>query len=229
MRLTIRFTTLAALATALFVLAVPTVRAQTVNPLLQATIADNAFDLTNPKANTSYFVLDFEGQQSGSTPESVAFAYKWTGSKTGTDMIMALASAGVGFNVDFSTDPVFGTFYQGFGFNEPPIHATGNAFWAYWNFDNAPGQSVVPTQSDFVLAPLGADDRQLANNSWDAWNYIADFTEFDFVTPDPADAPAVPLASAAAPEPGTLSLVLMIGGTTGVAGIVRRRKAARAK
>jgi len=182
--------------------------AQIAVPKLDATIADSPADLTSPTAFTSYFVLDFH---SGSIPQSFAFAYKWSGSKTGGDLVDALSGAGIGFSDTFQTFPPFGRFFDSFTYGGHSVATPGDfsSFWSYWNSTDG---------LNWTEAVNGSDLTPLVDGSWDGWSFTPSGSFL---------APRTPLAGTAAPEPGTFGLLLMVGGTSGVAALAGRRRSSR--
>ncbi len=161
-------------------------------------------------SNISYFVLDF---LSGPAPQSFAFAYRYDGTKTGGNMLDALAAGTAGNTkpltftaTDFGGD--LKRFPDGFSYDGKSITRPSDfsSYWSYWNSENG---------SVWSEAQVGLDNRVLTNNTWDGWSYA-----FNGVTV----APRTPLAAtAAAPEPGTFTL-LVVGGITGAGIVLRRRR-----
>jgi hypothetical protein len=156
--------------------------------------------------NLSYFVLDFKN---GPVPQSYAFGYRYSGAKTGGDMLDALVADVPTFTANTQTFGNFGRFMIGLGFdgkfqdNSPP---NPNAFWAYW---------LAEDGLNWATSDFGLDGRPLANGSWDGWTWGQDFNNF------PGPAPSTPFLSADAPEPGSGLLALI---ALGVVGLVTRRK-----
>lgn len=196
-----------AAATLLFALTWSVSNAQVIPVDLETTVGSGE--------NLSYFVLDFK---SGPSPESYAFGYRYTGTKTGTDLINALVSAlGPNFQAEFVSFPGLGSFATGFGYDGKFINASTSPapdYWSYWG---------SPDGLSWAYPGEGSDLRQLSNGSWDGWSYDADFND-DF-DPGGTASPTTPLlaSSANAPEPGTLAL-LTVGSIAGF--ITRRRRAA---
>jgi hypothetical protein len=187
-----------AFSTALLVFASQSFAFAQINPKIETTIGSGS--------NISYFVLDF---LSGPAPQSYAFAYRYDGTKTGGDLIAALATNAPTFRVEFQQFS-FGRLYDGFGYSDKFIKAPAfpaTSFWSYWNGTN--GQDWTSPQE------FGADGRTLVNGSWDGFSYALNGV---------AVAPRTPLAvTAAAPEPGSLTL-LAVAAISGAGIVVRRRR-----
>ncbi|MES2464518.1 MAG: PEP-CTERM sorting domain-containing protein [Armatimonadota bacterium] len=173
-----------------------------ITPRIETTIGSGS--------SISYFVLDF---LSGPTPQSYAFAYRYDGTKTGGDMLdaLALGSAGTAKPLTFTFTDYGGElkrFPDGFSYDGKSLTRPSNfsSYWSYWNSTNG----VTWTE-----AQVGLDTRVLTNGAWDGWSYALNGVTV---------APRTPLvATAAAPEPGTLTL-FAAAAISGAGVIVRRRR-----
>ena len=163
--------------------------AQTFTPLLTATVGAGSEE--------TFLALDFKD---GTPNDSFAFGYKYDGTKTGTDLLNALASSGL------STQYIFnGRAVNGFTFgSHSEAGFTNTNYWEYWK---GPDGQNWNYSSAGVTAPL-------TNGGWDGWSFTDNGTLAPPLTPA-----AVPEASSAV----SLGLLALLGvGVTAV----RRKKTA---
>ncbi len=172
-------------------------------------------------SNEAYFVVDWNNSL---TPRTLAWGYRWNGTKTGEDMLRDIDASdiwlehsgilfafgyalyGMGYDLqqDMSGFVVGSTPLEGGYANNPLNHyregfGFTSGFWSYWT-DN--GANPYGTGS-WVLSPVGMSDRILVNGGWDGWSFSTDVATF---TSTP---PGTPVA-APIPEPGTVFLIVVI-------------------
>ena len=147
-------------------------------------------------ANQAVTVLDFGD-------DSYAFEYRWDGSATGIDMILALDAAGP---LEVTTqDFGFGLFVDTITYESLVM---GGGYPTNWI-----GYFISTDGEVWTESTLGASDRALTDGDWDGWA-----RQFSDPFPDPlASIPQTPLALTV-PEP--TSLLLM----TGALGLLLRRR-----
>jgi hypothetical protein len=151
-------------------------------------------------SNESFFVLDFND---GAATSSYAFAYRYDGTRTGEDLLGALA-AEAGLTVVAQEFP-FGPFVVTLGYNGQSRTGGANDYWSYWLSDNG---------ADWVSAGVGVRARTLSNGSWDGWSWAPNLQA------TPPDVPQIP-------EPS--SFLLVSTGLLGLAGAVVRRRNERSR
>jgi hypothetical protein len=170
---------------------------------------------TGTGSNRAGLVIDWND---GTTQDSFAWGYRWSGSATGEDLFRAIAGAlaesqsSLPFGPPVSDgvgDPALSLFIRNFSFGpsvdrvaylEPggPAHDQdsanfNNGFWSYWLDE---GTGTYP--DTWTSSMVGFGDRTLADGSWDAFSYVPDFNG---VPPS--------AAIAAIPEPRTIGLLLL--------------------
>lgn len=159
---------------------------------------------------------------------SIAWGFRWDGSKTGIEMLHAIDAADPRLHLEFKTFEGFGEYLSaayydldgdgGISF-DGTVTDSGDHFrddfdgyWRYFVKDATDGNSPAWSQGD--EAQVGASTRMLANGSWDAWVY----TDYAYY-PDPGPVP--PSAVAAVPEPSAVwTLTLALACSTA---LIRRR------
>ena len=168
--------------------------AQTFTPLLTATVGTGSEE--------TFLALDFKD---GTPNDNFAFGYKYDGTKTGADLLNALASSGL------TTQYIFnGAAVNGFTFgSHSEAGFTNTSYWEYWKSTDGQNWSY---SSVGVAAPLTA-------GGWDGWSFTTTGDEVPPVTPTTSMPAAVPEASSAV----SLGLLALLGaGLTAV----RRKKTA---
>jgi hypothetical protein len=166
-------------------------------------------------SNRAALVIDWKD---GTTTASMVWGYRWNGTKTGKDMVKAVAAA-VGYyngtttttaTADGDGDPSltlyidteysFGDLIYTLDYSSGAItHSLGgfnvdsDGFWAYYTAANS---STLPTSWEF--SSVGIGDRVLTNNSWDAFTWAP---APDYSASAPAAPVAVPGSGAGTPTP----------------------------
>ena len=171
----------------------------------------NIQNWTGTGSNQAALVIDWND---GKGPESIAWGFRWNGTATGLDMFRAIDLADPRLALFPGTDPTFGTFVYGIGYDlngnggtftpgTPRSNETGGAsdpgdhyaegffskYWAYYNSDTG---SPYGGGGAWAFGDNGAAGRTLVNGSWDGYS-ISD-ANFD------ASNPGFP-SPAAVPEP----------------------------
>ncbi|MEM6392825.1 MAG: PEP-CTERM sorting domain-containing protein [Planctomycetota bacterium] len=143
--------------------------------------------------NTAYMVIDFE--ETGG--ESYGFGYRYDGSVTAEDLIVAVVAEGA-LDWDFGTSGGFGTFINNF-FYEGEV-GNPSSFWRYeQGVLNLAGDAV-----DWTTSGVGISSAVLSDGDFVGWyNSFADSSV----------KPALPI-----PEPASSAVVL------GLAGLMLRRR-----
>ncbi len=131
-------------------------------------------------AFSAALIIDWD---SGPTPQSLAWGYRWDGATTGLDMLNAVIAADNRFGGVLLTDHGWGWTVDGLGYdlngngfdvNDPGDHfqpgwdGVAN-FWGYFVYDN----SSYPWDigHDWSFSDFGVADRSLSDGSWDGWRY----------------------------------------------------------
>jgi len=135
--------------------------------------------------NTSYLVVDFGATGGG----AFGFAYNWSFSATGLDMLQAIDVGGP-LEVQLD-DSDFGQFVVNFSFNDDL--GDPGAFWAY---HTAEPEDIDPGV-DWTFSSIGIEDRVLQDGSLDGW-----YNGFDGIEPD---VPTVVI-----PAPASIGLLGMV-------------------
>lgn len=168
--------------------------------------------------NEAICVIDFAAS---STPGgSYAFGYRWDGSATSEDMLIALDGDGVGGTVDVSyyNDPTYGFGLTGLSYNGYSIVSDGwtttfPGFWwdGYDGYTDFGGNPVAGESPDgtFAESQLGAATRSLASGYLDGWSQ--EYVDNGY---SPINTPVVPV-----PEPASLGLL-----SIGALAMLRRRR-----
>ena len=180
------------------------------DPLLSGTAGSGA--------NTFFFTLDF---RDFAAPQSYAFAFKSDQSTLTFEQVLNGLTAVPTFSLQTSPTASFGTSLDGISYaGKTKFNVFGgansgepNGYFSQWS---------SPTGLDGTWAEnqVGISFQTVNAGNYVGASWVSDFN-------NPALPPRTPqAAAAAAPEPGTLALLLM-GGGTGAAGLglVRRRKA----
>ncbi len=156
--------------------------------------------------NQAAVVIDWND---GPEPQSLVWGFRWQGTATGWDMLLAVVQAderlvlfpigadGV-FGLGYDLDGDGGTFNPG-----TPGHATETGyaddpddhyqegwytgFWCYWACDTL--GNAFPGEDDWEFSFWSAGERVLADGSWDGWSFDAAFG-FDVTPSPPVPAPA---------------------------------------
>lgn len=157
---------------------------------------------TGSGSNRSALVVDFKNGG-----PSFVWGYQFNGSKTGQDMIQALAAdAATGLSIQI-TSYSFGDALTGLSFRGNSVGGFNPGSAGYLSYYLADGSSSAP--STWIDSQVGMGGRQLSDNSWDGWSWAANFN---------ASVPSANLV-AAVPEPMTLSILGI-----GLAGLSTRRR-----
>ncbi len=187
-------------AAVLMTAGVTAVHAQTFTPQLTQTVGSGSEE--------SFFTVDFED---GTANQSYAFGYKYDGTKTGADLLAALA-ANTPLQVGYVPGYAPGTgSYLGVAVNSFALDGHSEAgfqipyYWSYWL-----GNDGV----NWAYSGVGASSRNLSNGSWDGWSWDVNSTD-----PAPVTPAAVPEASSAV----SLGVLALLGAGLFIA---RRKKAA---
>ena len=176
--------------------------------LSSASFAQFAFrDLsywTGTGSNRSALVMDFKNGG-----PSYVWGYQFDGSKTGQDMIQALAAdVATGISIQI-TSYSFGDALTGFSFKGNNVGGFNPGSAGYLSYYLADGSSSAPTS--WTSSSVGMGGRLLNNNSWDGWSWAANFN------------PSAPSTSFVAAVPEPLSVGILGVGIAGLAARRRRR------
>ncbi len=151
-------------------------------------------------SNESFLVVDF---QDNTTNHSSLFGYRYDGTKTGADLLAAVAAQTpltVGYYPGYgpSDNNALGVGPNLFSFNGHTQDAGPNFtnnYWSYWN--STDGLNWTPSQN-------GPSSSPLSNGSYDGWSWA-----FNVPYPQNPPTPVTPrIAPAAVPEPGACWLLL---------------------
>lgn len=156
---------------------------------------------TGSGANRAALVVDFQDGRG-----ALAWGYRFDGSRNGLAMISDIATA---TELDIQiTSFSFGDAVTGIRFRDRSRGGFDPGSSGYFSYLTRDAGTTEPSWAFADESAVGASDRSLADGSWDAWSWYANFT------------PALPSGTTAAPvpEPATL-LGLAIG-----AGLLRRRR-----
>ena len=156
-------------------------------------------------SSESFLTLDF---QDGTTDHNSAFGYFYNGTKTGADMLAALAGGtnlNVGYDPNYSPGNPSGVLVTSFSLNSHTETGGDVNYWSYWL--GSDGQT-------WNYSGVGASGRSLTNGSWDGWSW------------DVNNADIAPLTPAAVPESSTVCLLSI--GLIGLAVMVIRKHVVRA-
>jgi hypothetical protein len=166
--------------------------------------------------NAFYFALDF---RDFSAPQNYAFEYRSNSTSLFfADILQGLAAVPT-FSTRIGDGGSFGLSLNGIAFagkekfNDFNGSNSGepNGYWSQWN---------SPNGTDWAANELGISAQTVTAGQWAGASWTA-----NYLTVTDA-APRVPLAAtAAAPEPGTLTL-LAVGAISGAGIVLRRRKTA---
>lgn len=159
---------------------------------------------TGSGSNRAALVMDFKNGG-----PSYVWGYQFSGSKTGQDMIQALAAdAATGISIQI-TSYSFGDALTGFSFKGNNVGGFNPGSAGYLSYYLADGSSSAPTS--WTSSSVGMGGRQLNNNSWDGWSWAANFN------------PSAPSTSFVAAVPEPLSVGILGVGIAGLAARRRRR------
>lgn len=185
--------------------------------------------------NRAGLVIDWND---GKQPVSLARGYRWNGTKTGEDMLAAIAQADSRLYVNVSSPGGFGValFGVGYDLNEngfgtnPPLNFVNGISVGSPN-DNRVASDPADhyregwntagywscwlrqsTTANWSFSGVGMSGRTLSNGVWDGWSFAPGFN---------AQRPATPVA-AVVPEPGTL--IALAGGLMSLGGLTLRKK-----
>lgn len=160
--------------------------------------------------NSSFVVIDF-GFFGG---EAYLFEYRYDGSATSEDMLLAL-DAQTDLTVrrqffDFGSGPSI--YIDGFEFKTnqqvPSFEGSAGESWGFWTVDDP-----INHPASYSSPPVGPTDRQLTDGSIDGWSLnVSNFNSLGL--------PATSTPPAAVPEPATAIAILAPAGLT----LVRRRR-----
>lgn len=173
--------------------------------------------------NTAGLVVDFHD---GSARQSFAWGYRWDGTASGADMILAITTADPGLSM-----VAFGTGASDFFLTEisfldgMDLHtqtsgsfATYPADYSSWGYYIAGGSAggagvsggglALPTTwtsspTAASLMGFGSPGRELANNSWDAWSFGLNSPSYEHTVPPGST------VFAAVPEPRVTTLIVL--------------------
>lgn len=190
---------------------------------------------TGTGSNVSYMALDF------GTGESLVWGYRWSGSATTYDMLMAIDASDtrlslslplkngsrVAFGMGYDVDNDGGTFTFGTpGYTTETGSASDaddlfhegwmtHGFWAFYYYGgNVSSPSDDPYDGGaWSQSGVGIAAYSLTNNGWSGFTFSTDLDSYTSV------APAAAVAADAVPEPSTLILL-----TLGVVGLVSLRR-----
>ncbi len=166
--------------------------------------------------NRAGLVIDWND---GADPQSLVWGYKWDGSATGEDMLLAIAGVttitGASTSTVYGADPSLSAELTDWGWgksldrlaydNGTFNHDESGWGWYYW---------VSTDGTSWTVSGGGMAGRTLTNGNWDGWSY-----EVGAPWP-PSNHPSEPVpAPAPIPEPSALSL-LALGGLA----LLRRRR-----
>lgn len=178
--------------------------AQSAAPLSAVTFADIEF-WAGTGSNRAALVVDWN---SGGSPQSLVWGFRWDGTATGRTMMDAIEAAdprfvefegfgggtvyGIGYDLDgdggsFVSNPPSDT---GFATDPDDHYQEGwlNAgFWSYW---------LSSDGANWGFSGQGLASRQLSDGSWDGWSWAPGFS---------SSAPSTPVP-AAIPEPAILGI-----------------------
>jgi len=165
---------------------------------------DQIVNWTGTGSNEAAMLIDW---QDGTMYPALVWGYRWDGTATGEQMLLAIEAADPDLMVEITTysfgDAVTALGFNGsaYGPNGPGSHyesgfAVGTpGFWAYYL---GSGTSYPAWQE----SATGAGDRTLSNDDWDGWSWSANFND----TP-PSNQPIA--APVPAPEPAVWWLVAL--------------------
>ena len=174
-------------------------------------------------ANTSSVIIDFAFDSA----DAYLFEYRYDGSATAEDMLLALDAAGsldIDTSVfDFGGGPLL--FVNGFTFDgnsSIPDFNTQGTSWVYWL-----GDEPVADPATWAEAATGPTQRILGDGSLDGWSVNVSPWNTLGLTPTsdtPTDFSAATIAQVSSslvvvPEPGSLALLGFVG-----AALIRRRR-----
>ena len=160
--------------------------AQTFTPLLTATVGTGSEE--------TFLALDFND---GTPNSSYAFGYKYDGTKSGADLLNALASSGLATQYIFNGKAVNGFTFGG----HSEAGFTQDNYWAYYKGSDG---------LNWKYAPVGVAG-PLTNGGWDGWSWTL------------GGNPAPPVTPAAVPEASS-ALSLSVLALLGLGALAVRRK-----
>lgn len=161
----------------------------------------------------------------GKSSESIAWGFRWEGTATGTDMLLAVVTADPRLYANVSAPGSFGVAVFGLGYD---LNSSGNFSVTPGLTFDASGISVASysdgrqpsdtadhwqegwmsagfwvyyvkdtTQASWDFSNVGASSRQLVDGAWDGWSFAPGFND---------SLPSEPMVVTPVPEPSTVAL-----------------------
>lgn len=189
-------------------LALPAVSHAQLTPVISAYVGTQT-----ATSKVGYFVLDFN--DAGPTPETYAFGYYYEGTPTDGNLLVLLQNSLTGPN-GFQQAGAASNFVTLLGYNgrlHPTAQDSPNGYWNFWLSGNGSdwtssqfGVQGIVFSDTLAYKPDFSNNPALYAAPWHGARWVSNYLT------ETAQAPRTPLAAAvAAPEPGTIALLLPIG------------------